>query len=90
MNLDDRAAIPAEVLVRQLGEETVILDLASGTYFGLDETGTRIWQLLQQGITLREVCDTMLGEFEVAPQDVERDVLDLARELRDRGLIRIA
>lgn len=90
MNLDDRAAIPPEVLVRELGEETVILDLASGTYFGLDEAGTRIWQLLQQGLTLREVCDTMLAEFEVAPQDIERDVLDLASELRDRGLIRIA
>jgi hypothetical protein len=90
VNLDDRAAIPAEVLVRQLGDETVILDLASGTYFGLDETGTRIWQLLQQGATLREVCGAMVKEFEVAPQDIERDVLDLAGELRDRGLIRIA
>ena len=90
MNLDDRAAIPAEVLVRQLGEESVILDLASGTYFGLDEAGTRIWQLLQQGSTLREVCEAMLKEFDVEPQDIERDVLDLARELRDRGLIRIA
>ena len=90
MKLDDRVAIPAEVLVRQLGDETVILDLASGTYFGLDETGTRVWQLLERGGTLREVCEAMLGEFDVAPQDIERDVLDLARELGDRGLIRIA
>jgi len=90
VNLDDRAAIPPEVLVRQLGEETVILDLASGTYFGLDESGTRIWQLLQQGATLREVCNAMLAEFDAAPQDIERDVLDLARELSGRGLIRIA
>ena len=90
MNLDARAAIPGEVLVRQLGEETVILDLASGTYFGLDGTGTRIWQLLEQGTTLREVCEAMLADYDVAPQDIERDVLELARELSARGLIRIA
>ena len=90
MNLDDRTAIPAEVLVRQLGEETVILELSSGTYFGLDETGTRIWQLLQQGMTLREACAAMVAEYDVAPQDIERDVLGLVRDLLERGLLRIA
>lgn len=77
-------------MVRQLGEETVILDLASGTYFGLDPVGTSIWQLMESGKTLREVCDSMMKDYEVSREDIERDVLTLATNLRERGLIETA
>jgi len=49
MNQHHRVVIPERLLVQQLNCETVILDLDSGTYFGLDEVGTRVWQLLAQG-----------------------------------------
>ncbi len=87
MNLTDKVTIPEQVLARQVGEETVILDLASGTYFGLDPVGARIWQLLTEGKTIDEVCATMLAEYEVTPEDLERDVLRLAEELRAKQLI---
>jgi len=87
MDLADRVSIPADVMVRQLGEELVILDLASGTYFGLDEIGARIWSLMEDGRSLREVCDDMVARYEVQADEVERDVLALARDLCERGLI---
>jgi hypothetical protein len=87
MNLTDKVTIPEQVMARQVGEETVILDLASGTYFGLDPVGARIWQLLTEGRTLGEVCATMLAEYEVTREDIERDVLNLAEELRAKQLI---
>jgi len=39
----DRVTVPPHVIARRVGEDTVILDLASGTYFGLDPVGARIW-----------------------------------------------
>ena len=39
---------------------TVILDLASGTYYGLDPVGARMWQLMADGQTLAAICDTMI------------------------------
>jgi hypothetical protein len=90
MNLLDKVTIPAQVMARQVGEETVILDLASGTYFGLDPVGGRIWQSMSEGRTLAEVCAAMLAEYEVTPEDIERDVLRLAEELRAKQLIDIA
>ena len=84
MNLNDKVTIPPQVMARQVGEETVILDLASGTYFGLDPVGARIWQLLADGKTLGEVCAAMLAEYEVSREDIERDVLKLADELQSR------
>lgn len=90
MNLTDRIAIPAQVMARQVGDETVILDLASGTYFGLDPVGARIWLLMAEGKTLMEVCDAMLSEYEVQRADIERDVLALAQDLSAKQLISLA
>ena len=87
MNLSDRVNIPPEVMARTVGDETVILDLASGTYFGLDPVGARIWELMGKGKTLGEICDQILDEYEVSREMLEDDALRLARELADQGLI---
>jgi len=90
MNLSDKIMIPAQVMARQVGQETVILDLASGTYFGLDPVGARIWQLMAEGKTLAEVCEAMLAEYEVTAEKIELDVLALAQELSAKQLISVA
>lgn len=87
MNLSDKVAIPAQVMVREVGEETVILDLANGTYYGLDPVGARIWQLMAEGQTLVQVCDVMLAEYDVSREDIKRDVLALLETLLERQLV---
>lgn len=89
MNLTDQVTIPAQVMARQVGDETVILDLGSGTYFGLDPVGARIWQFMAEGRTLAQVCDCMLAEFDVTAAEIERDVLVLAANLLEKGLITV-
>jgi hypothetical protein len=90
MELTDKVAIPTQVMARQVGDETVILDLASGTYFGLDPVGARIWQLIGEGRTLAEICETMLKEYEVEREQLETDVFRLTGELLERGLVVLA
>lgn len=87
MKLTDKAVIPPQVMARQVGAETVILDLASGTYFGLDPVGARIWALLGEGRTLAQVCDAMQAEYDVSRAEIERDVLNLAEQLHTQQLI---
>jgi len=87
MELSDRFAINPNVAVRQVGEETVILDLTSGTYLGLDPVGARIWQLMGEGMTLAQICSVMLDEYEVARADLERDTMNLVEELSAQELI---
>jgi hypothetical protein len=87
MKLTDKVVLPTQVMARQVGEETVILDLASGTYFGLDPVGARIWKLMGEGKTLAEICETMLEEYEVEREQLETDVLRLTGELLERGLV---
>jgi hypothetical protein len=83
----DKISISPQVVARELGGETVILDLSSGTYFGLDPVGARMWRLLEAGQSLVGVCDVMAEEFEVSRDELERDVLALARDLLDKKLI---
>ena len=87
MKLTDRVRVPQEVLARQVGGETVMLDLAKGAYFGLDPIGARMWQLLAEGKTLAEVCDAIVEEYEVSRDAVERDLLALLDDLKAHGLI---
>lgn len=87
MKLTDRVRIPQEVLARQVGDETVMLDLAMGTYFGLDPVGARMWQLLAEGKTLAEICDAIVEEYDVSRDAVEQDLLGLVADLMAQGLL---
>jgi len=88
VNLQGKVTIPEEVMTRRVGDETVILDLATGTYFGLDRVGADMWQLMGEGRTLAEVCDAMQALYETTREQLERDVVELAEKLRAQGLIR--
>lgn len=72
-----------------LGEEVAILDLRAGTYYGLDAVGARVWELIQEPKRVTEVRDVMLDEYEVEPEQCERDLLSLLQELADKGLVEV-
>lgn len=74
-------------MTRQVGEELVLLQLASGTYFGLDPVGARAWQLLAEQRSLEEVCAVMIGEYEVSPEELWPDLSSLIASLCASGLL---
>jgi hypothetical protein len=76
-----------DVVWRDLEGEAVLLDLASGIYFGLNEVGTRVWQLLDEGLDHDRVVETISGEFAAERVVVDGDVRALVAELRVRGLV---
>jgi len=76
-----------DVLFQEVGGETVLLDLASEQYFGLDEVGTRVWQLLNEGEGFAAMIDALLEEYEVERDRLEADVRDLLGSLLEAGLI---
>ena len=90
MKLSDKVYISPQAMARTVGDETVILDLASGTYFGLDPVGARMWQLMTDGQTLATICDTLLDEYEVTRETLEVDILRLTEELRAKDLVSVA
>ena len=83
----EQFVVHPSVICRELSGETVLLNLESGVYYGLDAVGTRVWQLLQQGRTIAEVCEVMVEEYDVERDVVRDDVSRLVGELRERGIV---
>ena len=79
-----------EVLSREVSGETVLLDLNSEIYFGLDDIGTRIWQLIQEHGDLDKVYDIMLEEYAVNAEQLVKDLYELTEKLAEAGLIEIS
>jgi hypothetical protein len=72
-----------------LGEETAILDLDTGTYFSVDRVGSRIWDLLKEETTVARICEELLARYDVARETCERDVLAFVGRLVEAGLVEV-
>jgi hypothetical protein len=72
-----------------LGGEKAILDLKAGMYYGLDDVGARVWDLIQEPRNVGDIRDILLEEYDVAPERCERDLLALLQRLADEELIEV-
>jgi protein arginine N-methyltransferase 1 len=82
-----RLRVHPSVLSRELAGETVLLNLESGVYYGLDAIGTRAWNLFAEERSIADVCSIMLDEFDVSQATLEEDLTTLVRELCDKQLL---
>ncbi len=88
MEMDDILSVSDDAVAREVGGETVIMHLGSGTYFSLNEVGGRIWQLLEAGDRpVAELCAVIVKEFDAPREVIEVDVLALATDLMDKDLV---
>lgn len=87
--LPQRVVLSKDALFQEIGGEGVILDLASSSYFGLDEVGVRLWQLLQVDPGLQTACEALISEYEVDPTQLEQDLAKLVGQLVEAGLATI-
>jgi len=90
ISLRDHVSVSSDVVFRQMDGEVVLLDLATATYFGLDEVGARLWELLHRDGSLERAFAVLRDEYEVAPSDLQRDLLRLLEQLRERGLVSVS
>lgn len=67
--------------------ESIILNLTSGKYYGLDEVGARIWGLIQQPIKFSDIFKAILAEYRVEPTRCQQDLLALLYDLAQEELI---
>jgi hypothetical protein len=87
MNFNQNLTISKDLLSQEISGETVLLDLNSESYFGLDEVGTRIWQLLQEHGNVQKIYDTLLEEYDVDAELLKKDLEEIIKKLNESGLI---
>ena len=85
----DRVVVPAQVLVRHLDGESVLLNLETEKYFGLDATGTRMWELVTHSPSVEAAYAKLSEEFEVEPEELRQHLAELLGQLIENGLLRV-
>jgi hypothetical protein len=83
----DRAIVPSNVLIRFLDQESVLLNLNTERYFGLDPVGTRMWQLVTSMPTIDAAYFQLIEEFDVDPVTLRSNLAELLEHLVENGLI---
>jgi hypothetical protein len=76
--LELKLSIPKDVILREIAGEAVILNLQTGRYFGLDEVGTRMWQLLAQHNQSEPALNDLTEGYDTSKDQLQHDLLDLS------------
>jgi len=87
LTLGDRVVVPDSVIARELDGETVVLNLETGVYFGLDSVATDIWNALQGGAKIEDALRAVLERYDVQPATLEHDLLRFVNQLASKGLL---
>jgi hypothetical protein len=88
--LDTKVRIPDGVLVQELQGESVLLNVNTESYYGLDEVGTRMWVVLSEASSIGDAIDTLLAEYEVERTALESDVNNLLIDLQEKKLVELS
>lgn len=84
---DSRLRLAGESVWSRLGEDVVILDLASSSYLGLENVGATVWDMLAEPRSVSELETDLAAVYEVDPRDLSRDLRPFLEDLVARGLL---
>jgi Coenzyme PQQ synthesis protein D (PqqD) len=87
---DATVRVPEHVVYRSFEAETLLLNLDTGQYHGLNPTGGRMLELLKETDgSVREATERLAGEVEMAPEEIADDLASFCADLAERGLIEV-
>ncbi len=89
ISFSDRVKVPDDVLISTLQTESVILNLNSECYFGLDEVGTRILSVLSTSDSIQAAYETLRAEYEVDGEVLRQDLVALIQQLVEQGVVEV-
>jgi hypothetical protein len=87
ISFSDRVRVPDDVLISNLHEESVILNLDSERYYGLDDVGTRFLSVLNTADSIEAAYEMLRGEYDVDAQNLRQDLLELVEDLVGQGIL---
>jgi hypothetical protein len=90
ISFSDRVRVPDGVLISRLQEESVILNLESERYFGLDDVGTRVLSVLTSADSIEAAYASLIEEYDVDGHVLRQDLLALVESLVQQGIIEVS
>lgn len=90
ISFSDRVTLPEDVLISGVDHESVLLNLKSERYFGLDDMGTRMFSVLTSSNSIQAAYETLLQEYDVDAEALRQDLTTLIDKLVEQGLMEVA
>ena len=87
ISFSDRVRVPDDVLISNLQEESVILNLDSERYYGLDHVGTRFLSVLNTSDSIEAAYEVLRDEYDIDSQNLRQDLLELVEDLVKQGIL---
>lgn len=78
-----------DLLEAELGDELVGLDPQAGLCFGFNDVAATVWRLLNEPVTLKQLCDALMAEYDVSQELCGADVTELLEDLVAKGLVTV-
>ena len=89
ISFDQKLSVTPDTLINVIEGESVLLNLKSESYFGLDQIGTRMWTLLTTSDSIQSAYEALLDEYDVGAERLREDMQDLIEKLIANGLVEV-
>lgn len=90
--IDDHSIIRRrpDLITADVDGESIVLNSVTGTFYQLNASAARIWQLVENPQTLAAMVAHLTERFDVTAEQCRVDVLELIESLQGRGLVETA
>ena len=75
------------IMTADMNGATVMLDIESGKYFNLGEIGGRIWEILEQPTSVKDLVSILVQEYDVTEEQCLEDIVPFLEKMLNRGLV---
>jgi hypothetical protein len=77
------------LLSTELDQETVLMSIDAGAYYGLEGSARSIWEMLETPLTFSALLDRLVEEYRVSPETCAADLERFLGEMEREGLLRV-
>ena len=77
------------LLAADLGDDVVMMDVEQGAYYGLEAVAARIWALTEQPLSVGSLCERLVTEYQISPEQCQQEVLAFLGELLNQHVVQI-
>ena len=89
LSLTSRVVRTSDAITAAVAEELVMMDVETGTYYGLNNVGAEIWRLLESPTSIQDLCTALTQSFDVPLERCTSEVLQFLDQLRAKGLVHV-
>ncbi|HEX3007867.1 MAG TPA: lasso peptide biosynthesis PqqD family chaperone [Bacteroidales bacterium] len=87
LNTDSIVQRNPKLIANQMDGEIVMMSVENGEYYGLDEIGSRIWELIESPVSVDQLINSLMTEFDVNHEECLNDTLEFLEDLRGKDLL---